>query len=490
MKLKSLLKGIPVKLVKGSKEVEITGICSNSKCVAPGNLFIAKRGQQEDGNQFLAEAVSAGAAAILTDMYNPFVGRSAQLIHPHPASIEGLIAAQFYHYPSDDLYLVGITGTNGKTTCAYLVRHLLEASGISCGLIGTIEYIIGSHRYRATHTTPDALTNQRLMKEMLLSGCKAAVMEVSSHGLSQKRVAQIDYDAAIFTNLSPEHLDYHLTMEEYAKAKAELFTSLKPGRKKRRKKAAIVNADCPWSKRMLQACTAPVMTYGIDNEADVRASEIKLERDQSSFLVTYKGQTFPFKWRLIGRFNISNCLAVIALGLSRGMLLADIAPIIATFQPADGRLEWVPNPEGLSIFIDYAHTDDALQKVLECLNEIKQGKIITVFGCGGNRDKGKRARMAKVSESLSDFTIVTSDNPRDENPMEICLEIIQGFRGKESYLLEVDRREAIRKALTLVKPDDILLIAGKGHERYQIFSHKTIEFDDRIEVANFFARIG
>lgn len=476
MKLKVLLKEIQGIVCKGSKEVEINGICSNSKYVAPGNLFIAKRGRHEDGNHYILEAISAGASAIVTDIYNPFLGKISQVIHPEPAQIEGCLAARFYHHPSKELLLVGITGTNGKTTCSFLAKHLLDHLDKPCGVIGTIEYVIGQHRYPSTHTTPEGITSQRLLREMVLNGCKSGAMEVSSHALHQDRVASIAFDYAIFTNLSLDHLDYHGTMMEYALAKSKLFSSLQASGNKPAK--AIINADSTWSKIILEQCTAPVISYGILSAADVMAKNIVLTNRYSHFDVVYKGQTVPFSWKAIGRFNISNCLAITALGLSLGVSLEKIASIISTFSPAAGRLEEVPNERGYYIYIDYAHTPDALENVLVCLNEVKTGKMITVFGCGGNRDRSKRPLMAQVAEKLSDHVIVTSDNPRDEDPQVICDEIIAGF-SNNAYLVELDRRKAIEMAVNLAEKGDIILIAGKGHEHYQICSHKTIEFDDR-----------
>lgn len=486
MKLKALLKNIPVSAVKGSKETEITGICSNSKCVAPGNLFIVKKGAIADGRAYISEAISAGAAAILTDIYNPFLKQIVQVIHPEPVVIEGMIAARFYQEPSSGLYMVGITGTNGKTTCSYLVKHLLDAVDKPCGVIGTIEYIIGAHRYPATHTTPDVITNQRLLKEMLVNGCKAAAMEVSSHALDQGRVSQIDFDAAIFTNLTQDHLDYHLTMDAYAAAKKKLFSLLKPEFNKKTQhfpKTAIINNDSAWSGLMKEGCKVPVMTYGLLGEADIVATDIRLTKEGSCFNVRYRGQTVPFSWNVIGRFNISNCLAAAALGLSLGIDLRKISEIISCFNLTAGRLEKVPNSLGLHIYVDFAHTDDALKNVLECLNEIRTGKIITVFGCGGNKDRGKRPKMAQVAQELSDMVVVTSDNPRDEDPAAICQEIVQGFKLDKKYFVEIDRRLAIQLALDHAQPDDMILIAGKGHENYQIFNHKTVEFDDRLVAA-------
>ncbi len=481
MKLKKLIKNLPLKQFKGSKEIEITGICANSKLVAPGNLFIAKRGRVDDGATFIPEAIEAGAVAVLTDIYDPSFKNIAQLVHPHVASIEGLLAASYYQFPSNELFTVGVTGTNGKTTTTFLIKHLLDKLQGPCGLIGTVEYIIGRHRYQATRTTPDVTTNQKMLREMLVQGCSSAVMEVTSHALDQGRTDGIHYDAAVFTNLTLDHLDYHHTMEQYCDVKNKLFRSLDPSQKKPGKnttKTAIVNVDSFWHPRVLKGCQAQTLTYGIINPADCYASNIILAPDYTSFDISYQGRSYPFKFPLVGRFNVYNCLAAVATGISLGAPLDAILDILQTAPSVPGRLQMVPNSLGLKIYVDFAHSDDALINVLECLQEIKKRQLITVFGCGGDRDRSKRPKMAQASEEYSDLSIVTSDNPRSENPADIVKEIITGFHKKDSYLVEIDRREAIAKAIESAHPEDIILIAGKGHEPYQVFAHKTIEFDD------------
>lgn len=484
MKIKKLIKDIPVLQVKGSKEIEISGICVNSKLVAPGNLFIAKKGRSTNGAQYIPEAISAGAVAVLTDIYDPFLKDVTQIIHHDIASIEGLIAANFYRFASDELFMVGITGTNGKTTTSFLVKHILDQLEKPCGLIGTIEYIIGDHRYQATRTTPDIAANHKMLREMIVHGCGSAVMEVTSHALDQGRVMHIDYDVAVFTNLTLDHLDYHHTMDEYCSAKNKLFTSLRcdaaAKKKKPYVKTAVVNGDSLWQSRMVEGCPAKIVTYGIENDsADIRATDIQLTPTGTRFDVCYQDKKVPFLSPMVGRFNVYNVLAATGVALSRQMDLETIAATIKTFSSVAGRLEPVPNPLGLKIYIDFAHSDDALTNVLECLQEFKQGRIITVFGCGGDRDTSKRAKMAQASEAISDISIITSDNPRSEDPKTIAQQIIQGFRRKESYFVELDRYEAITLAIKMATPEDIILIAGKGHEPYQIFAHKIIEFDDR-----------
>lgn len=480
MKLRKLIADLSIEVYKGGQDIEVTGLCIHSKLVAPGNLFIAKKGSCDDGNKYIEEAIQSGAAAILTDMRNPFLKEVVQLIHPAPAAIEAELAARYYGFLSKSLFTVGITGTNGKTTTSYLIKHFLDHLGLPCGLIGTIEYIMGSHRFEAKLTTPDSITNQKLLKEMVKQGCRSAVMEVSSQGLAQGRTKYIDFNVAIFTNLTQDHLDYHGTMEAYASEKAKLFRELDPT------SIAIVNEESEWTSFLMKECRAPLLTYGFSPNADLYADAISLSDSKSIFRVHYRSQEALFTSDLIGRYNILNCLCAIGTCLSKGFDLDKLPPILKSFQSVPGRLEKVENLRQLPIFVDYAHTPDALEKVLNCLREIKKGKIITVFGCGGDRDRGKRPKMGQVAALGSDFTIITSDNPRSEIPQKICSEIAAGF-NHANFSIIVDRKEAIAQAIEMASSKDLILIAGKGHETYQHFSFQTIPFDDRKvaqEIAN------
>lgn len=469
MKSKTLFKDLNVEF-HGSKEIAFTGLSSDSRRLISGNLFIAKKGSTYDGNQFLKDAVQNGANAILTDIADPFL-KIPQIIHPDPAFLEPLLAARFYEFPSLDLEVIGITGTNGKTTTSYLIRHLL---GMECGLMGTVECIIGKIRYDSSLTTPDCIQVQKLFREMKNNGCKSAVMEVTSHALEQRRVEHTRFSCGIFTNLTPEHLDYHKTMENYKEAKRKLFLMLDD------KAYAIVNADDPAGSEMLRGCKAKAITFGIEKKADVQAKDLKLNAQGMTFQVEYKNESLLFSSTLIGRFNVSNILGAIAFGLTRGFTLAELKEKIASFKAVPGRLQRVPS-QNKTVFVDFAHTPDALVNVLKTLREISQKRMITVFGCGGNRDRLKRPVMAKIAEEFSDIVIVTSDNPRNEQPEAIAQEIVQGFKKKD-YLMELDRKAAIEKAISIAGKEDIVLIAGKGHEKTQIFAHKTVPFDD-VQVA-------
>lgn len=468
--LRKLFKQIPVQAIKGSKDIEITGITANSKRVAPGFLFLAKKGLTVDGAQFIPDAIAAGAVAVLTDLYNPFLSVT-QIIHPDIASIEGLVAESFYGNPREKLFLVGITGTNGKTTTSYLIKHLLEEPLAPCGLIGTVEWLVGSHVLPSTHTTPDLLQLYRLFAEMRVEACRSCVMEVSSHALHQGRVKGIAFDVAVFTNLTQDHLDYHETMDNYAEAKALLFKSPL--------KTAVVNVDSPYSSTLLKGCSARVISYGIDTPCDLQPLAVELLASGLGFTLQFEGQEQRFTSSLIGRYNLYNLLAAIGVGLVKGLSLKEMADKLKKNIAVPGRLESIPNEKGIHIFVDYAHTDDALANVLTTLQEISQGRLITVFGCGGNRDPYKRPKMGAVVEQLSDLTVITSDNPRQESPEEIIRQILSGLQSPAKALVIPDRQEAIERAIHIAKQGDIVLIAGKGHERQQILPTRVIDFDDR-----------
>jgi UDP-N-acetylmuramoyl-L-alanyl-D-glutamate--2,6-diaminopimelate ligase len=475
MKLKKLFEGLDAKVIKGSKDIDITGLSSNSKQVGPGFLYIANRGKTHDGNQYVQDAILAGAVAVLSDLFNPFLDGVTQIIVADTKAFEPVLAARFYDYPFEKLFLVGITGTSGKTTTSYLIQHILK----DAGLIGTIESIIGQHRIKSDLTTPDCITCYKLLKEMCVENLTSAVMEVTSHALSQNRVDGIMYDVAIFTNITPEHLDYHENMDAYINEKAKLFKRLKPNG------VAILNFDDPRSS--LMKCDEKVITYGLERGADYRASNIKMGLTGSEFRVEFQGRSEEIKVPLIGKFNVYNVLAAIAVAVEKGISWEEIKQRVLTFKPVPGRLERVNCKQGAFVFVDFSHKTDALKNVLMTLQELKRGRIITVFGCGGNRDREKRPQMAKVAEEYSDVVIVTSDNPRNEDPEEIIREIQSGFERK-NYMIEVDRKLAIQKGLSLLEKGDILLIAGKGHESNQIFADKSIFFDD-VKVAEELANI-
>ncbi len=478
MKLKTLLKDFASIEVKGSRDVEISGLCINSQLVAPGDLFIALQGDKFDGSEFILDAIAGGACAILTDMFNPFLKKNVtQVIVPKTRDILGALAAKFYGAPSLNLFLVGITGTNGKTTSSYLLRHLFEQEGFSTGLIGTISYIIGSYEYQAPRTTPDVVTIHKLLRDMVNQSCQAAVMEVSSHGLVQKRVSGVHFDVGLFTNTSAEHLDYHKDIHAYRQAKELLFLPKESSENAEVAplKWAIINADEAWVPGVDKA--TKVISYGFSKKADMQAEIISQNPENTKFEVSFQNKKYLVEWPFIGAFNVSNALGSLAAAYTKGIPLSKACKHLKSVPQIPGRLEKVANDQGLHVFVDYAHTDDALEKVLTSLQAVKERKVITLFGCGGERDKEKRPRMAAVAEKLSDQVVITSDNPRMEDPSKILDEIETGFK-KKNHKRVLDRSEAIYYALSQASEGDIVLIAGKGHEKYQVQGHQTHPFDD------------
>lgn len=448
MKLKQLIKGLDLNL-KGSKEMQITGISSDSRTVSPGNLFIAKKGQTVNGAQFIDQAINAGAVAIATDIFDPFLDKT-QIIHPDPNALEAKLAAAYYGRPSKDLYVVGVTGSKGKTTTSYLVKHLLDGLKKPSGLLSTVETIIGDNRFFSTLTTHDVISNQKWLKESIKTGAKAAVLEVSSHGLDQGRVDEIDFDVGIFTNLIPDHLDYHKTMENYVAAKKKLLDKVG---------FAILNADSDWGQYK-------GFHFGLE-KGDLRATDLLFLPNGTEFRIDQTSFRIP----LIGKFNVYNALAAISLGIHQGANLSAISSILASFGSVPGRLERIGN-----VFVDFAHTGEALEGVLQTLKEIAKEKLIVVFGAGGDRDPSRRTKMALAAEKWADLSIITSDNPRSEDPKMIAEQIVRAF--KHPPLVELDRKKAIELAIAAAKPDDLVLIAGKGHQKVQIYAHQTIPFDD------------
>ncbi|MGH2612580.1 MAG: UDP-N-acetylmuramoyl-L-alanyl-D-glutamate--2,6-diaminopimelate ligase, partial [Rhabdochlamydiaceae bacterium] len=382
--------------IRGGKDVDITGLSANSKNVAPGYLFIVKRGKTHEGSKFIPEAIEGGASALLTDTYDPFITEVSQVIHPDPASLELILAQRFYHDPAKQMQMIGVTGTNGKTTTTFLIKYLFEKHGEICGLVGTVAWMAGKKVFSPTLTTPDFLTLTQLFYEMAEAGSSTVVMEVTSHALQQQRVQGIDFQVGVFTNLTQDHLDYHKTMETYAEAKALLFNSLAPTA------WAVINIDDPVSSVMTRRCQAHLLTYGLTSFAELRASHLKMTPHAMQFNIHYKGEVQLLKTQLIGRFNVSNILAAVGVALVHGMTLSNICKAMKSFTGVPGRLERVVNRKKIQVFVDFSHTPDALEKALKTLQEFKQGRLITVFGCGGDRDVKKRPLMGLIAEKLSD----------------------------------------------------------------------------------------
>jgi UDP-N-acetylmuramoyl-L-alanyl-D-glutamate--2,6-diaminopimelate ligase len=474
MQLKYLIQNLKEAVVSGSTEREITGLAYDSRKVRPGTLFVALRGEKVDGLAFLEPAIAAGAVAVLAENIEAD-SRITAVKTPHARAALAEVAAAFFQQPAQRLKMLGVTGTNGKTTTTFLIKHICEKELLRCGLLGTVRYEIGDRILPAARTTPESLDIHEMLSQMRSAGCKAAVMEVSSHALAQERVRCIEWDCAVFTNLTQDHLDYHGTMERYFEAKSLLFTGL-GGQKK--KATAVINADDRYGAKLTRMCgEVPVVTYGLGARADFRASEVKTDFSGTSYQLDARGKSFLVRLPLIGRFNVYNSLAAIAAAASIGIEVRHAVVALANAPHVPGRLEAAPIKRQFRVFIDYAHTDDALINVMKTLRELSPRRLIVVFGCGGNRDKAKRPKMAAAVDQLADWGIITSDNPRKEDPEAIIEDIKAGYRG-HNYEVIVDRREAIFKAVAMAQPRDIVLLAGKGHEAYQEFADHTVPFDD------------
>lgn len=473
MKLSELIPALDECTVAGRRDVEVTGLSHDSRMVRYGNLFAALPGGRNDGHNYVAEAIERGAVAILVQREVAASNRATLLRVRDSRRSLARLAACFYGSPSKDIEVVGVTGTNGKTTVCYLIRAILKAAGKRPALLGTIEYLIGGRSIPAERTTPEATHLQAMMRDAVREGCDCLVMEVSSHALQQWRVESVAFDAAVFTNLGRDHLDFHGSIEAYFKAKAPLFSM--PGLKR-----AVVNGDDPWGQRLAASITTPLITYGIHKSARVRAVEVESGRAGSRFDIKTNGHQLPLEFPLLGQHNVYNALAAASAALSLGVDPQVIVSALSKAKPARGRLEEVPCGKPYRVFIDYAHTEDALENALLAVREGCEGRIILVFGCGGNRDGSKRAPMGRVASRLADLPIITSDNPRGENPLDIIKEILKGCDelGKRCHAIQ-SRREAIASALAEAREGDVVLVAGKGHERTQEFESTVVPFSDR-----------
>jgi UDP-N-acetylmuramoyl-L-alanyl-D-glutamate--2,6-diaminopimelate ligase len=486
MNLAEIIKTVEALSVDGTLDREITGITCDSRRVMPGNMFVAVRGGRTDGHRFVDAAIDRGASAVVLESDGSFRRVVTRIKVSDARRSMAQASAQFYNHPSQSLKVVGITGTNGKTTTAFMVRAIMEAAGLPCGLLGTVQYQIGQRVIPASRTTPESVEIQEMMSQMLRAGCGGVSMEVSSHALDQSRVAEVDFDVAVFTNLSQDHLDYHGTMENYFESKVRLFSALGTVRKAGR---AVVNADNAYGRELIKRLGGDhaVVSYGVKSAAVVRATDVRVSPEGSYFVVHTPQGSIPMSLPLIGRYNVSNALAAISASLALDIDLETIEPALAKFRPVPGRVERIATKEEYAVFVDYAHTADALRNVLITLSELTRGRLIVVFGCGGDRDTGKRKSMGQAAAELADFSILTSDNPRTEDPREILRQIEEGFWSStvRRYQVIEDRREAIERALDIARPGDTVLIAGKGHEAYQEFADTVVPFNDRLVVEEY-----
>jgi UDP-N-acetylmuramoyl-L-alanyl-D-glutamate--2,6-diaminopimelate ligase len=475
MLLHSLLRQFSPDIPPASvRDLEITGVCEDSREVRPGNLFVARAGTKVDGARYLSDAAHRGAvAAVVQTKSTP--SALPQIVVEDTAVAASTLANLFYGDPSSKVRVLGVTGTNGKTTTTYLIRHILSTIKSRCGMVGTVEIDDGLTRREASMTTPAATDIAALLATMRDKGCRACAMEVSSHALDQRRVAGVTFAGAAFTNLTGDHLDYHKTMDNYAAAKAALFATLS------QTAVAVVNDDDKWSDRMVRDCQGRVIRFGFGKNADYRARDVAITATGSNFILHTPDGRAEVNMQLIGRHNIENALAASALvGEVFGLSVHQIAAGLRDAAGAPGRLQAVRLGQPFAVLVDYAHTDDALENVLTALRPLTRGKLRVLFGCGGDRDRTKRPRMARTAEKLADALYVTSDNPRTEDPQSILEEVVAGLSqiARHRATVEIDRRTAIERILGDAGPGDVVLIAGKGHENYQIIGTEKRHFDD------------
>ena len=477
MQLKTILAAIPVREIIGPVDRAVESIAYDSRRLQRDGLFVALRGEKSDGHDFIGQAVEKGAAVIVAERAEKN-SRATCVVVENTRSAMADLSARFFNYPARKLKLAAVTGTNGKTTTTFLIKHICEKAGMRTGLLGTVRYEIGERVLPAARTTPESLDLQELLSQILNAGCKGAALEVSSHALAQERTRGIEWNVAVFTNLTQDHLDFHGTMENYFEAKARLFEQLAQQEKKK-KPVAVINLDDRYGQKLIKKIDnrVPVVTFGTGVKADFRTSNYRMEFGGTSYQLDARGKSYLVRVPLIGRFNFANSVGALAAANALGIGLREAVLSLAKSPQVPGRLEMVPAKRQFQIFIDYAHTPDALLNVLKTLRELEPKRLIVVFGCGGDRDREKRPPMGQVADQKSDYAIITSDNPRKEDPDKIIAEIEKGFRGNHFEKI-TDRAAAISHAIEIAQPRDIVLIAGKGHENYQEFADHTVPFED------------
>ena len=480
MKLQELLRGVAVKSSTAAEDLEIREVRYDSRAVQAGDLFVAIRGFATDGHQYIGKALEQGAVAVVCE--EAPAGVPAVVVENARQALAEIAANRFGH-PADSMVMLGVTGTNGKTTTTYLVKHMLEDAGHKVGLIGTNQNLIGEEVIETERTTPESYELHALFARMRDAGCTHVIMEVSSHSLVLDRVHGIPFAVGAFTNLTQDHLDFHKTMEEYRKAKAMLFSISDKG---------VINLDDNAAQAMLADAKCPCLTFSCEKDAaDLTAKNIHLYADGVEFVATTKGELARVKLPIPGHFSVENALAALGMVLQIGMSLSDAAHSLATATGVKGRVEVVPTNTDYTVLIDYAHTPDGVENVLRAVRGFAKGRVIALFGCGGDRDRTKRPKMGKIAADLADFCVVTSDNPRTEDPKAIIDDILEGMKDTKTPMqVIVDRSEAIHWALAHAKKDDVIVLMGKGHETYQEVNHVKHHMDEREIVAAYFNNKG
>ena len=484
MKLSEVLKGIEEIEVRGDLEIDIPSIAYDSRKVENGGMFVAIVGFKTDGHNYIESAIQSGAkviamqegaydAGMIPDGITVVFSKDTRKFLP-------MVACNFYGNPTRELKVVGVTGTKGKTTTTYMIKSILEHAGKKVGLIGTIANYVGDKCYESERTSPESLDLQRMFREMVNNKCDVAVMEVSSHSLALDRVWGIDFDIGVFTNLTQDHLDFHKTFDNYLAAKAKLFTMCKEG---------FVNCDDMYAKKLMDMATCPITTYGIDNNPFVSARDIIITNSYSDFKMPFNKVIQRIKVDIPGRFTVYNALAAICVSIRLGAGVEDVLAGLENVK-VPGRSEVVPTTRNFTVIVDYAHTPDSLENILKASRVYTKGKIICVFGCGGDRDTAKRPMMGEIAGKLAGYTVITSDNPRSEKPEEIIRQIEEGMKKTNGkYKVIVDRKKAIEHALRKAEKGDLILIAGKGHETYQEINGEKHHFDDREVVRELVAKL-
>jgi len=486
-KLQELTALLPEAVVSGDTAINITSIAHDSRQVVPGTLFVCLTGAKVDGHQFIAQARERGAAAVLVEKkLDDMVAGLTVITVPDTRSAMQIVTPAFFDYPAKKMRLIGVTGTNGKTTTTHIIRSILSKAGFNVGLIGTIHALIGSQVLPMKNTTPDVIDLQALLAKMAEAGMDYAVMEVSSHAVALNRIAGCEFDVGVFTNMTRDHLDFHETFENYMDAKAGLFRSLGADGSVKAGKTAVINMDDKAGDTMRANSSCPVVSYGLQEDVSLRAVDIDVHANGVSFVIEGQFGRIPLDLKITGIFNVYNVLAAVGAAVAENVAWPVIKTALEEFESVPGRFELVRTNLPFSIIVDYAHTPDGLENILKTAREFAQGRIIVVFGCGGDRDRTKRPIMGQLAVQYADVAIATSDNPRTEDPAAILREIEAGMRqGDETdrnYEIILDRRTAIKRAMEIAGKQDIVIIAGKGHETYQILGTETIHFDDR-EVA-------
>jgi UDP-N-acetylmuramoyl-L-alanyl-D-glutamate--2,6-diaminopimelate ligase len=472
MKLSDLLNGFEMIETSGDLSPEIVSVEYDSRNVRDGSLFVAIQGYTSDGNKYIGEAVRKGAAGIVTDIPGTITD-AAVITVADARKAMAVIADKFYGSPQNSIVMTAVTGTNGKTTVSYMVKSIFEAAGIGCGLIGTIGHIVGNETIESLNTTPESIDIHSMLSKIHKANQHACAMEVSSHALALSRVHGIQFRAAAFTNISRDHLDFHGDFKDYIDAKSTLFSTLSGD------STAVVNLDDPNAEHIINVSRGcNLLTFGFNQGCEIHPVSYELGPRGSDIVLSTPAGQKTLKLPIPGKFNISNAMAAVGIGLSCGLRLDRIAEGLESLKPVRGRYESIDEGQDYSVIVDYAHTPDALENILASVREITKGRLISVFGCGGDRDKGKRPEMGEISARLADYTIITSDNPRTENPDDIITDILQGIGHDVKFTAVADREDAIARAISLAQPDDTIVIAGKGHEDYQIIGTEKRHFDD------------